>query len=88
MSFVCHYCLVLTFYSNNRISLIFAETIFSHFSQHFTFDKTASLINKTKWYHNGNTITVNILAAGFYNVYGQSVGFISVFVGILFSRHL
>ena len=27
MSFVCHYCLVLTFYSNNRISLIFAETI-------------------------------------------------------------
>ena len=47
MSFVCHYCLVLTFYSNNRISVIFAETVFFHFSQHFTFVKTASICNKT-----------------------------------------
>ena len=39
MSFVCHCCPILTFHSNNRISLMFAETIFSHFSQHFTFDK-------------------------------------------------
>ena len=65
MSFVCHYCLVLTFYSNNRISLIFAETISSHFSQHFTFDKNGvTILDRDSCYDNnlryGNTLKIVI----------------------------